>query len=122
MKIFNKIVLLLVFILLLSLNLEAKKSRGEYSTKNIIGQNYYLKNCSSCHGEGNRGGNMASIKEWELFFTNEAKELIYFHEDDDSTRGVIGYLRSSDFKKQSKLMLKFLQEFAYDSENVPTCN
>lgn len=113
------IVLIMVF---LSLNLHAKKIRGEYATKNIEGQNYYLKNCSSCHGEGSRGGNMASIKEWEMIFSNDASELIYLHEDDDDLKKVLQYLKGEEFKKQSKVMLNFLQEFAYDSENIPTCN
>lgn len=98
------------------------KQRGAYATKNLIGQEYYLKNCSSCHGEGNRGGNMASIREWKMMFENNASELIYLHEEDESSKDVITYLKGEDFKKQSKLMLEFLQEFAYDSEHIPTCN
>jgi hypothetical protein len=100
---------------------EAKK-RGEYATQNLIGQVYYMKNCSSCHGEGSRGGNMASIREWKSIFIDDAKELIYFHSDDDESINVVKYLKSNFFKIESEQMLGFLQEFAYDSENIPTCN
>lgn len=122
MKLYNKINLYLLIMISLSLNLHADKVRGEYATKNLIGQDYYLNNCSSCHGEGSRGGNIASIREWKEFFKKEASELIYFHEDDSSTIKVLEYLKGNEFKKESKLMLDFLQEFAYDSEHIPTCN
>lgn len=118
----NKFSLYLVIMLFLSLNIQADKIRAEYATKNLVGQGYYLDNCSSCHGEGSRGGNIASIREWKEFFSNNASELIYFHEDDSSNEKVISYLKSDKFKKESKLMLEFLQEFAYDSEHIPTCN
>lgn len=114
--------IVLVFSLLFLNPLFAAKQRGVHATKNLEGQNYYLKNCSSCHGEGSRGGNMASIREWKMMFENNADELIYLHEEDESTKKVIRYLKTEEFKKQSKLMLEFLQEFAYDSEYIPTCN
>lgn len=122
MRLFNNINLYLIFMLSLSLNLNAEKIRGEYATKNLKGQDYYLKSCSSCHGEGSRGGNIASIREWKEFFNKDASELIYFHEEDSSTIKVLEYLKGNEFKKESKLMLEFLQEFAYDSEHIPTCN
>lgn len=122
MKLFNKINLYIFVLISLTLNLSADKVRGEYATKNLIGQDYYLVNCSSCHGEGSRGGNIASIREWKIFFEKDASELIYFHEEDDSTIKVMKYLKGNEFKEQSKLMLEFLQEFAYDSEHIPTCN
>jgi len=117
----NSLLTLLLSLFIFS-PLYAAKQRGVYATKNIDGQNYYLKNCSSCHGDGNRGGNMSSIREWALMFKNDADELIYLHEEDESSKDVIKYLQGDDFKKQSKLMLEFLQEFAYDSEHIPTCN
>lgn len=111
-----------VLSLLLSSYSFADKIRGEYATKNIIGQDYYLDRCSSCHGDGARGGNMASIREWKQIFSNNASELIELHMDDDSTVKTLAYLKSSDFQKESDLMMKMLQEFAYDSDNIPTCN
>lgn len=112
---------LLIILLLISYSY-GEKIRGEYATKNLKGQDYYLQNCSSCHGEGSRGGNMASIREWAEIFKNNADELIFFHEDDDSTKNLVTYLKGKEFKKQSKLMVEFLQEFAYDSQHIPTCN
>ncbi len=122
MSLFNKVNLYLIIMISLSFNLQAEKIRGEYSTKNLKGQDYYLNSCSSCHGEGSRGGNIASIREWKEFFSKDASELIYFHEEDSSTLKVLEYLKGNEFKKESKLMLEFLQEFAYDSEHIPTCN
>lgn len=90
-------------------------------TKEKIGQVYYLKRCSACHGEGNRGGNVNSINEWKEIFANNAKELIELHEGEDNVEKVIKYLKSDDFKKESPRILKLLQEFAYDSELIPTC-
>jgi len=114
--------IIFIFSLILINPLYSAKLRGAYATKNLIGQDHYLKNCSSCHGEGSRGGNMASIREWKMMFNKDADELIYLHEEDESLKEVVRYLKGEDFKKQSKLMLEFLQEFAYDSEHIPTCN
>lgn len=100
----------------------AAKKRGAYATKNLVGQDYYLNACSSCHGEGSRGGNMASIREWKEIFSKNAQELLDLHVDDEESLNVVKYLKSETFKKESKLMREFLQEFAYDSENIPTCN
>lgn len=122
MKLLNKLNLCILIIITLSLNLSAKKIRGEYATKNLIGQSNYMKNCSACHGEGSRGGNIASIREWKTMFSKDASELIYLHEDDEENNEVLRYLRGTEFKKDKKLMLEFLQEFAYDSEHIPTCN
>jgi cytochrome c2 len=91
-------------------------------TKEKKGQKYYLNRCSSCHGDGNRGGNMYSMNEWEELFKNDAKELILLHKDEDNTDEIINYLKSKKFDKEKKRMLKFIKEFAYDSETVPTCN
>ena len=119
----NKTALLCVVFLLLSFtNLNAAKKRGAYATKNIVGQNYYLKACSSCHGEGSRGGNMASIREWKDLFSKNAFELKDLHVDDEETISVIKYFNSNKFQEQKIDLLDFLQEFAYDSENIPTCN
>lgn len=112
----------LVLLLIIASNVSASKIRGEYATKNLKGQDYYLKSCSSCHGEGSRGGNMASIREWKEIFNKNGKDLLFFHEDEDSAKSLVTYLEGEKFKKESKLMLEFLQEFAYDSEFIPTCN
>lgn len=116
-----KLIFLIVFLLSFT-NANAKKERGAYATKNLVGQDYYLKRCSSCHGEGNRGGNMASIREWSEMFSNNAQEIYELHTDDEESISVLTYLKSKDFKTENIEMLKFLQEFAYDSENIPTCN
>ena len=91
-------------------------------TKEKIGQNYYLNRCSSCHGEGNRGGNLYSIYEWKGIFSNKGKELIALHDGEDDVENTIIYIKSDSFKKESAKMLKFIQEFAYDSDTIPTCN
>jgi hypothetical protein len=116
------IFMLILFLLLININAFAAKKRGVYATKNLIGQAYYMNRCSSCHGEGNRGGNMASIREWKSIFSNEAAELIDIHTEDDELLKLLEYMKSVEFKKKSELMLPFLQEFAYDSEHIPTCN
>lgn len=119
----NKITLTCIVVLMLSFsNLNAAKKRGVYATKNIIGQSFYLKACSSCHGEGSRGGNMASIREWKEIFSKNAFELKDLHIGEEETLLVIEYLNSKEFEIQKKDLLDFLQEFAYDSENIPTCN
>lgn len=97
------------------------KPRGVHATKELKGQEYYMKNCSACHGEGSRGGNMASIKEWAEIFKDNGKELYELHDGEDNIEKVLSYLKSDEFEKQTPKMLKFLQEFAYDSENIPTC-
>jgi hypothetical protein len=96
-------------------------SRKPHITKEKIGQKYYLKRCSSCHGSGNRGGNLYSISEWKENFNNNGKELIELHDGEDNVQNVIKYIKSNSFKKESEKMLKFIQEFAYDSETIPTC-
>ena len=90
-----------------------------FAAQNVAGQNYYLKNCSSCHGKGNRGGGLAASYEWEEYFANNAKDMKYFHEDEPIP---LKYLNSDKFKKQKKKILKFLIEFASDSQSIPSCN
>ena len=108
----------LVFIILLSISANASKTKTQYRTKFPNGQTFYLDNCSSCHGDGSRGGNMASIREWAQIFSKNGEELKFFHEEEPS---VLKYLNSVTFKEHKEKMLKFMQEFAYDSENIPTC-
>ena len=97
------------------------KPRGKHIVKEKIGQQHYLKQCSTCHGAGKLGGNMATKLEWKKLLDNGAKELIELHTDEDNTTKVIKYLKSKNFKKEYKTILKFLQEFANDSEAIPTC-
>lgn len=113
---------IIILLLLLTLNLSAAKKRGEHATKNLKGQEYYLNRCSSCHGEASRGGNMGSIREWKELFSKNASELIDLHLDDEESKDILSYFNNNDFKKEEKDMLKLLQEFAYDSEYIPTCN
>ncbi len=90
-----------------------------FAVQNIAGQKYYLKQCSSCHGKGNRGGGLAISYEWQEYFANGAKELISFHHDEPKA---LPYLKSEKFQKQKKKMLNFLIEFASDSQSIPSCN
>ena len=90
-----------------------------FGAKNVAGQKYYLKYCSSCHGKGNRGGGLASSDEWRTYFSNGAKDMILFHEDEPE---VLKYLKSEKFKNHQQKMLKFLIEFANDSDSIPSCN
>ena len=110
------LILLLVFISILY-----AKPRGKHIVKEKVGQQYYLKQCSSCHGAGKLGGNMATKLEWKKLLDNGAKELIELHTDEDNTTQVISYLKSKKFKKEHDALLRFLQEFANDSEAIPTC-
>lgn len=117
-----KLVIIFFLFLLLPLNLHATKKRGEHATKNIEGQKYYLKRCSTCHGEASRGANMSSIREWKTLFSKQANELIELHLEEEESKNIVSYFKSNDFKKEEEKMLKLLQEFAYDSEYIPTCN
>jgi len=87
--------------------------------QNVAGQKYYLKQCSACHGKGNRGGGLAASYEWKEYFNNGASELISFHYDEPSS---LVYFNSKKFKKQSKKLSSFLVEFASDSQSIPSCN
>lgn len=113
--------LLMPFLILISFSAVNAKSRGDHVAKEKIGQEFYLKRCSSCHGEGKRGGNINSKQEWEEIFAKNGADLVELHEYEDNTENIIKYIKSNEFKKESKRMLKFLQEFAYDSEYIPTC-
>jgi cytochrome c553 len=111
---------LLIIALLFSLtSLEARYKK--HITKQLKGQEYYLKHCAACHGDGNRGGNLYSIEEWKTIFANNGKELIALHDGEDNIEQIMIYLKSDEFKQQNQNMLKFIQEFAYDSESIPTC-
>ena len=90
-----------------------------FGAKEKKGQKYYLKRCSSCHGTGRMWGNVATREEWKSFFTDGVKDLKDFHRDNPS---VIKYINSKDFKKEKGRMWRFLQEFASDSESIPSCN
>ncbi len=83
------------------------------------GQKYYLQRCSSCHGTGKMWGNVATQAEWKDFLTKDVKELKSFHAKNPK---VLDYFDSKDFKKERNRMMRFLQEFASDSESIPSCN
>ncbi len=83
------------------------------------GQKYYLQRCSSCHGTGKMWGNVATQDEWKDFLTKDVKELKSFHTKNPK---VLDYFDSKDFKKERNRMMRFLQEFASDSESIPSCN
>lgn len=103
------------------------KQRGKHIVREKVGQEYYISACSKCHGAGKIGGNMATQREWRALLDANASELIYLHEDvyDDKDKSdataAIGYLKSKDFVAQKRKLLKFLQEFASDSPDIPTC-
>ena len=107
----NRLVFIFICIAFFNLN--------SYAVENIAGQKYYLKQCSSCHGKGNRGGGLAISYEWKEYFENGAKELISFHNDEPKA---LLYLKSEKFQKQKKKILNFLLEFASDSQSIPSCN
>ncbi len=90
-----------------------------FGAKEKKGQKYYLKRCSSCHGTGRMWGNVATSDEWKSFFTDDIKDLKDFHKDNPN---VLNYFDSEDFKKEKSRMRRFLQEFASDSESIPSCN
>ncbi len=90
-----------------------------FGAKEKKGQKYYLKRCSSCHGTGKMWGNVATQDEWKSFFFFVIKDLKDFHKDEPS---VLKYINSSDFKREKGRMYRFLQEFASDSESIPSCN
>jgi len=103
------------------------KSRGKHVTREKVGQQYYLKACSGCHGDGKLAGNMATQKEWKALLDANASELIYLHEEvypdreEKNAVAAINYLQSDQFKAEKRKLLKFLQEFASDSADIPTC-
>jgi len=116
---------ILSILLILATSLSAKP-RGKHITIEKIGQKYYLNACSKCHGAGKLAGNMATINEWKALLDNNATELISLHIDvydkePKDAKSAIMYLKSSGFKKQKRRLLKFLQEFASDSPDIPTC-
>lgn len=94
-------------------------SSSIFALQNVAGQKYYLNNCSECHGAGNRGGGLAKSYEWKDYFKDDAKLIMFFHEEEPKA---LEYLNTKKFKKQSKKMMKFLIEFASDSPNIPSCN
>ena len=110
----------LLLVLLGITDLEARP-RGEHVVKEKTGQRYYLRACSACHGAGKLGGNMATRAEWKALLADHGKELIGLHEGEENTTELLRYLRSPRFEKEHDRLLKFLQEFANDSESIPTC-
>ena len=113
----NRLLLIIALILAYAI----AKPRGEHVVKEKEGQKYYLQACGKCHGAGKLGGNMATKKEWQMLLKDGAKELIELHKGEDNTTEVINYLKSEQFKKEHDALLRFLQEFANDSEAIPTC-
>ncbi|RLA74155.1 MAG: hypothetical protein DRG11_05910 [Epsilonproteobacteria bacterium] len=116
----NRAVVLILLCVVIYSSLYSRKL--EHKTKQIKGQKYYINRCSSCHGSGKIGGNIYSMFEWQDIFANSGKELLWLHKDEKETDMVRIYIRSEEFKKESKYILRFIQEFAYDSDKIPTCN
>ncbi len=117
----NRTLLLMLFIATIGIQGTAAKSHAPHVTQEKVGQRYYLKACGSCHGSGKIGGNMATATEWKALLKNGAKELIELHTDENGTEGIIAYLKSPQFAQEHDRLLAFLQEFANDSESIPTC-
>ena len=117
----------IILIMLLVVSMVQAKPRGVHVVHEKVGQGYYLNACNSCHGAGKIAGNMATQKEWKALLANKASELIYLHQDvytgkkDKDATKVIEYLKSKTFTKEHRKLLKFLQEFASDSADIPTC-
>jgi len=118
---------IILLILLLGITTVHAKKRGTHVTREKVGQSYYLKSCGTCHGDGKIAGNMATQREWKALLDANASELIYLHEDvysgkkERDATPAITYLKSTDFTKEKRKLLKFLQEFASDSPDIPTC-
>ena len=116
----------LILLPLLATTIQAKP-RGKHVVREKRGQQYYLKAGAACHGAGKIAGNMATQREWKALFDANASELIYLHEDVYSDKAeknavpAIRYLQSEQFAKEKRKLLKFLQEFASDSPDIPTC-
>ncbi len=104
----KKITILLILVMSIS-----------YGAKEKKGQRYYLNRCAGCHGSGKMWGNVATIQEWKDFFPTDIKEMKEFHKDSPK---VLNYLNSKDFKREKNRISRFLQEFASDSESIPSCN
>lgn len=117
----------MALLILLATTSGQAKERGKHVTREKVGQQYYLKACASCHGEGKLAGNMATQREWKALLDANASELIYLHEEvypdkkEKNAVAAISYLKSEQFKKEERHLLKFLQEFASDSPDIPTC-
>ncbi len=119
--------LLITLVILLATTYIQAKERGKHVTREKVGQQYYLKACASCHGDGKLAGNMATQREWKALLDANASELIYLHEEvypdkkEKNAVVAISYLKSKQFKQEERKLLKFLQEFASDSPDIPTC-
>ncbi len=116
----NKLATLFLLSVLMTVSVEAKEYY--HKTKQLKGQKFYLKRCGSCHGSGKMGGNIYSTYEWDEIFKNQAKELAWLHGGEKGEKEIKQYIDSKEFKKESKYILKFIREFAYDSQYIPTCN
>ncbi|WP_456391897.1 c-type cytochrome [Nitratifractor sp.] len=107
--------------LLLSLSVADARPRGRHVVQEKIGQYYYLRACGGCHGPGKIGGNMATGEEWKALLSEHARELIGLHEGEANVTALIDYLKGPRFEREHERLLRFLQEFANDSESIPTC-
>ena len=118
---------LLILSFALATTLLSAKDRGTHVTREKVGQQYYLQACATCHGDGKIAGNMATQREWKALLDANASELIYLHEDvysgktEKNALPAIEYLQGEQFVKEKRKLLKFLQEFASDSPDIPTC-
>ena len=81
------------------------------------GQKAFLKTCKKCHGNGTKGAAMHSQDEWEALFANNAETLVKAHVGDKSEK----FFNGKKFKKLSPHLNDFLNEYANDSGNVPSC-
>jgi len=63
--------------------------------------------------------NAANMQEGKDFLSKDVYKLKSFHTKNPK---FLIYLNSNDFKKEKNRMIRFLQEFASDSESIPSCN
>lgn len=83
----------------------------------VSGKKQYLKDCKSCHGKGDRGAQMGTIQDWDRYFKDAASSLVNKHSHNKANK----YFHSKRFKKHAPDLKSFLQEYASDSGNTPSC-
>ncbi len=110
----NKIFLFIIsimFLTLLSLNAAIYK-----------GQRAFVKQCVSCHENGQAFVAEKKIREWKKLMKKKGKPLADLHFKSETAEKSYKYFKGKRYKKDSKHLKQFFVEYAKDSGNVPACN
>ena len=105
-------ILLTMFALFFSLNLNAASYKG---------QRVFSKRCVKCHGRQDFIESKTR-RQWKKLMKHKGQKLAEIHLESPKAKRSWRFFKSKRYKRKAKHLKDFLIEYAKDSGRVPACN